>query len=176
MTTRIQANAAIKAEMKSFEMCVTMLVSMSALPEVKSYLSERGISVSWFKQRTEAKTLVCKAVLMNYCNLHEFKAANGTTYKAIYRKTKEGEIVEAKWSIWRVLCAIDAMVKAKNEAATIREAIEGKKAVAKAEAKAEQEETIRKEVRAEGKAKREGKASIASVKKQRSEKKNVKAA
>lgn len=30
MTTRIQANAAIKAEMKSFEMCVTMLISMAS--------------------------------------------------------------------------------------------------------------------------------------------------
>ena len=178
MTTRIQANSAIKTEMKSFEMCVTMLISMASLPDVKAYLSEREITVSYLKEKSAAKTLVCKAQLMNYCNLHEFTAKDGSTYKAIYRKDKDGNIVQANWSIWRVLCAIDAMVKAKNEAATIREAIEGKKAVAKAEAKAEQEETIREEVRAEGKAKREGKAkgSIASIKKQRSEKKNVKAA
>lgn len=160
MTTRIQANAAMKAEMKSFEMCVTMLISMASLPDVKKYLSEREITVSYLKEKSAAKTLVCKAQLMNYCNLHEFTAKNGTTYKAICRKDKDGNIVEAKWSIWAVLCAIDKMYTAKKEAKTIREAIEGKKAVAKAEAKAEQEEAKREEVRAEGKARRTSAASI----------------
>ena len=160
MTTRIQANAAMKAEMKSFEMCVTMLISMASLPDVKKYLSEREITVSYLKEKSAAKTLVCKAQIMNYCNLHEFTAKNGTTYKAIYRKDKQGNIVEANWSIWRVLCAIDKMYVAKQEAKTIKEAIEGKKAIAKAEAKAEQEETKREEVRAEGKAKRTTAASI----------------
>ena len=152
MTTRIQANAAMKAEQKSFEMCVTMLIAMASLPDVKAYLSEREITVSYLKQKSAAKTLVCKAQLMNYCNLHEFTAKDGSTYKAIYRKDKDGNIVQANWSIWRVLCAIDKMYMAKKEATTIKEAIEGKKAVAKAEAKAEAEETKREEVRAEGKA------------------------
>ena len=165
MTTRIEANAAMKAEMKSFEMCVTMLISMASLPEVKKYLSEREITVAYLKQKSEAKTLVCKAQLMNYCNLHEFTAKNGTTYKAIYRKDKQGNIVEANWSIWRVLCAIDKMYMAKKEAATIKEAIEGKKAIAKAEAKVEQDEAKREEVRAEGKAKRTTAASIKAAKK-----------
>lgn len=165
MTTRIQANAAMKAAQKSFEVCVTMIVSMASLPEVKSYLSEREISVSYLKEKSAAKTLVCKAQLMNYCNLHEFTAKDGSTYKAIYRKDKEGNIVEAKWSIWRVLCAIDKMYMAKKEAATIKEAIEGKKAVAKAEVKAEKEEAIREEVRAEGKAKRTTAASIKAAQK-----------
>lgn len=152
MTTRIQANAAMKAEMKSFEMCVTMLISMASLPDVKKYLSEREITVSYLKQKSAAKTLVCKAQLMNYCNLHEFTAKDGSTYQAIYRKDKDGNIVQANWSIWRVLCAIDKMYMAKKEATTIKDAIEGKKAVAKAEAKAEAEETKREEMRAEGKA------------------------
>lgn len=173
MTTRIQANAAMKAEMKSFEMCVTMLISMASLPDVKKYLSEREITVSYLKEKSAAKTLVCKAQLMNYCNLHEFTAKNGTTYKAIYRKDKQGNIVEANWSIWRVLCAIDKMYMAKQESKTIKEAIEGKKAIAKAEAKAEQEETKREEVRAEGKAKR---ATAASIKAASNAKKNMRKA
>jgi len=173
MTTRIQANAAMKAEMKSFEMCVTMLISMASLPDVKKYLSEREITVSYLKEKSAAKTLVCKAQLMNYCNLHEFTAKNGTTYKAIYRKDKQGNIVEANWSIWRVLCAIDKMYVAKQEAKTIKEAIEGKKAIAKAEAKAEQVEAKREEVRAEGKAKR---ATAASIKAASNAKKNMRKA
>lgn len=173
MTTRIEANAAMKAEMKSFEMCVTMLISMASLPDVKKYLSEREITISYLKEKSAAKTLVCKAQLMNYCNLHKFTAKNGTTYKAIYRKDKQGNIVEANWSIWRVLCAIDKMFVAKKEAATIKEAIEGKKAIAKAEAKAEQEETKREEVRAEGKAKR---VSAASIKAASNAKKNMRKA
>lgn len=176
MTTRIQANAAMKAEMKSFEMCVTMLISMASLPDVKKYLSEREITVSYLKEKSAAKTLVCKAQLMNYCNLHEFTAKNGTTYKAIYRKDKQGNIVEANWSIWRVLCAIDKMYVAKQEAKTIKEAIEGKKVIAKAEAKAEQEETKREEVRAEGKAKRTTAASVKAANKKNSKKNNKKAA
>ena len=159
MVTRIQANAAMKAEMKSFEMCVTMLISMASLPDVKKYLAEREITVAYLKQKSAAKTLVCKAQLMNYCTLYEFTAKNGSTYKAIGRKDKSGKIVEANWSIWRVLCAIDKMYMAKQEAKTIKEAIEGKKASVKAiektEAKAKAEEAKREEVRAEGKAKRE---------------------
>lgn len=170
MTTRIQANSAIKAEMKSFEMCVTMLISMASLPDVKAYLSEREITVSYLKEKSAAKTLVCKAQLMNYCNLHEFTAKDGSTYKAIYRKDKDGNIVQANWSIWRVLCAIDKMYMAKKEAATIKEAIEGKKAVAKAEAKAEAEETKREEVRAEGKAKRTNAAAIKAAAKKNNKK------
>lgn len=170
MTTRIEANAAIKAEMKSFEMCVTMLISMASLPDVKKYLSEREITVSYLKQKSAAKTLVCKAQLMNYCNLHEFTAKDGSTYKAIYRKDKDGNIVQANWSIWRVLCAIDKMYMAKKEATTIKEAIEGKKAVAKAEAKAEKEEAKREEVR------KEGKASKAAAIKAAAKKNNKKAA
>ena len=170
MTTRIQANAAMKAEQKSFEMCVTMLIAMASLPEVKAYLSEREITVSYLKQKSAAKTLVCKAQLMNYCNLHEFTAKDGSTYKAIYRKDKDGNIVQANWSIWRVLCAIDKMYMEKMNAATIKEAIEGKKAVAKAESKAEAEETKRAEVRAEGK------ASKAAAVKAAAKKNNKKAA
>ena len=82
MVTRIQANAAMKAEMKSFEMCVTMLISMASLPDVKKYLAEREITVAYLKQKSAAKTLVCKAQLMNYCTLYEFTAKNGSTYKA----------------------------------------------------------------------------------------------
>ena len=170
MTTRIQANAAMKAEQKSFEMCVTMLIAMASLPDVKAYLSEREITVSYLKQKSAAKTLVCKAQLMNYCNLHEFTAKDGSTYKAIYRKDKDGNIVQANWSIWRVLCAIDKMYMEKMNAATIKEAIEGKKAVAKAESKAEAEETKRAEVRAEGK------ASKAAAVKAAAKKNNKKAA
>ena len=107
---------------------------------------------------------------MNYCNLHEFTAKDGSTYKAIYRKDKDGNIVQANWSIWRVLCAIDKMYMAKKEAATIKEAIEGKKAVAKAEAKAEAEETKREEVRAEGKAKRTNAAAIKAASKKNNKK------
>lgn len=172
MTTRIEANAEMKAEMKSFEMCVTMLISMASLPKVKKYLSEREVTLSYLKEKNEDKTLVCKKELMKHCNLHEFTAKNGATYKAICRKDKNGNIVEAKWSIWAVLCAIDKMYTAKKEAKTIREAIEGKKAIAKAEAKAEQEETKREEVRAEGKAKRATAASIKAA----SKKSNKKAA
>lgn len=161
MTTRIEANAEIKAEMKSFEMCVNVLISMASLPKVKKYLSEREITVSYLKEKNEDKSLVCKKELMKHCKLHEFKnPKTGVVYKAICRKGKDGKIEEAKWSVWAVLCAIDKMYTAKKEAKTIREAIEGKKAIAKAEAKAEQKEAKREEVRAEGKAKRTSAASI----------------
>lgn len=140
------------------------------IADVKAYLSEREITVSYLKEKSAAKTLVCKAQLMNYCNLHEFTAKDGSTYKAIYRKDKDGNIVQANWSIWRVLCAIDKMYMAKKEAATIKEAIEGKKAVAKAEAKAEAEETKREEVRAEGKAKRTNAAAIKAAAKKNNKK------
>lgn len=160
MTTRIQANAAMKAEQKSFEMCVTMIIAMASLPDVKNYLSEREVTVSYLSKKSAAKTLVCKAQLMNYCNLHEFTSKNGSTYKAIYRKDKDGNIVEAKWSIWRVLCAIDKMYMEKQNAKTIKEAIDGKKAIAKAEAKCKQEETNREVLRKEGKEKRNSAASL----------------
>lgn len=170
MTTRIEANAEMKAAQKSFEVCVTMLIAMSSLPKVKSYLAEREITKAYLQKKSEAKTLVCKAELMNYCNLHEFTAKNGKTYKAIYRKDKQGNIVEANWSVWRVLCAIDKMYMAKQEAKTIKEAIDGKKAIAKAEAKVEQEETKREEVRAEGKANRTTAASVKAANKKNNKK------
>lgn len=116
MTSRIEANRAIKEEMKSFEACVSMLVSMSALPEVKSYLADRSITKEWLTRKVN-KALACKAELFGYCKLHTFTAASGQTYQAICRKDKSGEIVEAKWSIWRVLCAIDARYKAQKEQA-----------------------------------------------------------
>lgn len=113
-TTRMQANAAMKQEQKSFEFCVNMIYQMRSLPEVKSYLSERSITVDYLTKRVE-KQLVCKADLFQYCKLHEFIAANGDKYQAIYRKDKDGKIIEAKWSVWRVLCAIDARYNAIQE-------------------------------------------------------------
>lgn len=141
MTTRIEANAAIKQEMKSFEACVTMLLSMSGLPAVKAYLSEREITKDYLKKKTtDGKQLFCKAELFHYVNLHEFTASNGSTYKAIFRKDKNGSIVEAKWSIWRVLCAIDKMYTTKREAKTIKEAVEAKKQSVAAIKKSEEQE------------------------------------
>ena len=98
-TTRMQANAAMKQEQKSFEFCVNMIYQMRSLPEVKSYLSERSITVDYLTKRVE-KQLVCKADLFQYCKLHEFIAANGDKYQAIYRKDKDGkrvkEVVDGK--------------------------------------------------------------------------------
>lgn len=171
MTTRIEVSKAHKEAQKSFEVSVTMLLTFSSIcSTTRDYLKERGITKEYLTKKTQSKTLVCKAELMKYCKLHEFTAKDGSTYKAIYRKDKDGNIVEAKWSVWAVMCAIDNMVKAKAEAKTIKEAIEGKKAVAKAEAKAEQEETIREEVRAEGKAKRTTAASIKAASKKTNKK------
>lgn len=170
MITRIEANRAIKDAQKSFEVCASMLVQFSAIcPSVKEYLQERGITKDYLTKKSAAKNLVCKAELMKYVKLHEFPCKNGT-YMDIYQKDKAGNIVPAKWSVWKVMCAIDSMVKAKKEAKTIREAIEGKKAIAKAEAKAEQEETKREEVRAEGKAKRTTAASVKAANKKSNKK------
>ncbi len=146
MATRIEANKAIKNEMKSFEACVSLLVSMASLPEVKDYLSERAITKEWLT-RKENKALACKAELLAYCKLHEFTAANGQTYKAIFRKDKSGQVVEAKWSIWRVLCAIDARHKALKAQADKAAAIK---------AQAAKEKSIREIERAE---KKPGKAA-----------------
>ena len=127
MATRMEANKAMKEEQKSFEFCANMICQMRQLPEVKAYLSERAITVDYLTKK-ENKQLVCKADLFQYCKLHEFTAANGATYKAIYRKDKDGNVVEAKWSVWRVLCAIDARYKAMQEAAKKEKAIKEMKA------------------------------------------------
>lgn len=149
MTTRIQANAAIKAEMKSFEMCVSTLLAMRNLPEVKSYLSEREITADYLKKKTtDGKQLFCKVELFHYVNLHEFTAANGTTYKAIFRKDKYGNIVQANWSIWRVLCAIDKMYMAKKDKKSIKEAVEAKMQQAKAIKQSEEKQQAIEEERA----------------------------
>lgn len=117
----------MKDEQKSFDFCVSMIYQMRNLETVKTFLQERGITVSYLTEKKD-KQLVCKADLFQYCKLHEFTAANGDTYKAIYRKDKDGNIVQAKWSVWRVLCAIDARYKAKQEAAKKENAIKEMKA------------------------------------------------
>lgn len=130
MATRIEANKAMKQEMKSFEMCVKMIVTMKNLPDVKAYLNER-VSSTFLTEKTKDGSLACKAELFKFCKLHSFKSSTGVEYKAIFRKDKGGNIVEAKWSIWRVLLAIDARYKAMQEAE--------KKSVAIAEMKAKEE-------------------------------------
>lgn len=127
MTTRTEANKAMKEEQKSFEYCVNMINSMRNLDVVKNYLQERGITVDFLTKKVN-KQLACKAELFKYCNLHEFTAANGETYKAIYRKDKDGNVVEAKWSVWCVLCALDARYKAIQEADKKAKAIKEMKA------------------------------------------------
>lgn len=115
MTTKIEANKAIKAEQKSFEFCVSLINQMSTLSEVKNFLSERGIT-SDFLTNKENKQLTCKAELFKYCKLHEFTATNGEKYKAIFTKNEKWGVREAKWSVWRVLGTIDARHKALGEA------------------------------------------------------------
>lgn len=182
MITRIVANRAIKEAQKSFEVCITMLLQYASIcKDVKQYLTERGITKEYLTKKTEAKTLVCKAELFRYVKLYEFTSASGGTYKAIGRMdAKTKTIVEAKWTIWGVMCAIDKMYIAKQEAKTIREAVEGKKANAKAieesEAKEEAKEKEREAIRKEVQSNREKKSTIASVKAAQKAKKSTKVA
>lgn len=119
--SRNEVNNTLKKEQKSFEFCVKIIAN-SVDPIISKYLSERGLSKTYLTEKGADKVITCKADLMSYCKLHTFTAANGSTYQAIYRTDKAGEKVEAKWSVWRVLCAIDAKYKAES-------AIAGKKAM-----------------------------------------------
>ena len=164
MTTRIEANAAMKQEMKSFEMCVKMLVAMADLKDVKAYLKERNVTKDYLKSKK------CREDLFKVVNTMEFTAKNGSKYQAIYRKDKDGNLVEAKWSIWRVLCAIDKSFVASQEAKSIKDAVAKAKAAAKAEKDAAKAEKESEKLRAEGRAAKAEKDSA------KAEKDSVKAA
>lgn len=151
IVTRTDVTKAIKAERKSFEVAVSELCAMSAhVKEIKKFLAQRGYSISYLKQKSEEGHLVCKE-LMQYLPLYEFTTKDGkSTYKAIYRKGKDGNIVQKNWSIALVLQAMDNRLKEMTGTKNIAKAIEAyqaDKTIAKAfdSAKKQAEKQAKKE-------------------------------
>lgn len=151
IVTRTDVNKEIKAARKSFEVAVSVLCAMSShVGKIKRFLAQRGYSISYLKQKNEEGHLVCKE-LMQYLPLYEFTTKDGkNTYKAIYRKDKEGNIVQGTWSINLVMTAMDNRLKEMTGKKTIAKAIEAyqaDKSIAKAfdSAKKQAEKQAKKE-------------------------------
>lgn len=108
-----EVNNVWKEEQKSFEFCAKALAGMNDT-KVTKYLVERGLSKTYLTEKNEKKALKCKDELLSYSHTATFYSASGEPYTALCRKNREGEIVEAKWSIWALLCAIDKKYKAES--------------------------------------------------------------
>ena len=190
MTTiikRTDVTKAIKADQGSFERAVSELCNLSTrIKEIKKYLSQRGYSIAYLKQKNEEKHLVCKS-LMQQLPMEEFETEKGVKYMSIYRYDKKTEKnVPKKWSIALVLQCIDKQLMEDMGVKNIADAIkayqeqkameEAKKAASKAaaieaaEKAAAMEEAKRKALR------NEGKASKAAAIKAAAKKNNKKAA
>lgn len=170
MTTiikRTDVTKAINADRGSFERAVSELCNLSTrIKEIKKYLSQRGYTIAYLKQKNEEKHLVCKS-LMSQLPMMEFETEKGVKYMSIYRYDKKTETnVPKKWTIALVLQCIDKQFMADMGTKNIADAIkayqeekameEAKKAAAKAaaieaaEKAAAIEEAKREEVRKEG--------------------------
>lgn len=125
IVTTADVNRELKAARKSFEVAVSYFVAMSAhVKSIKEFLKQRGYSISYLKSKDEKGHLVCKE-LMQYLPLADFKTADGkTTYKAIYRKDKEGNVVQANWTIALVMKAMDNRIKEMTGKKNIAKAVE----------------------------------------------------
>jgi hypothetical protein len=111
--SRVQANQSIKAEMYSFEGAIKALKAFYGNPEVNKFLKERGVSIDWLRKKAEDGSLACKAELYQFVKVHTFTSESGVEYQEICR-TSKGEVVQAKWSIAKVLEAIDNRAKGKK--------------------------------------------------------------
>lgn len=190
MTTiikRTDVTKAINADRGSFERAVSELCNLSTrVKEIKKYLSQRGYSIAYLKQKNEEKHLVCKS-LMSQLPMEEFETEKGVKYMSIYRYDKKAEMnVPKKWTIALVLQCIDKQFMSDMGAKNIADAIktyqeekameEAKRAAEKAaaieaaEKAAAMEEAKREEVRTEGKAKRTNAAAIKAAAKKNNKK------
>lgn len=190
MTTiikRTDVTKAINADRGSFERAVSELCNLSTrVKEIKKYLSQRGYSIAYLKQKNEEKHLVCKS-LMSQLPMEEFETEKGVKYMSIYRYDKKAEKnVPKKWTIALVLQCIDKQFMSDMGAKNIADAIktyqeekameEAKKAAEKAaaieaaEKAAAMEEAKRKALRNEGKAKRTNAAAIKAAAKKNNKK------
>ena len=169
MIKRNEVNAILREEMKSFEFCANYLYMMRKNETISAYFAERGMTADYLRARDKEGRLIAKSELLEFVKTAMFTAKDGTTYRAYARQDKQGNMVQAKWSPWAVLCAIDAKTKKEASAKNMKDAIAYmkareesiKSAAAKAKAKAATKVSSTKSSAAKAKAASKSKAKAA---------------
>lgn len=142
MIKRNEVNAVLKEEMESFEFCANYLYMMRKNETVAAYFAERGMTADYLRARDKEGRLIAKSELLEFVKTAMFTAKDGTTYRAYARQDKQGNMVQAKWSPWAVLCAIDAKTKKEASAKNMKDAIAYMKAREESLKSIEREEAI----------------------------------
>ena len=96
MAAKRELNNVLKEEYKSFSVLKKVLEAKRESEAMKDFLNaanltfENLVDIDYFKKQLTFAT---------------FTASNGTTFEAIARKGKDGEMKQAKWSFWLILTA-----------------------------------------------------------------------
>ena len=97
LSAKRELNNVLKEEYKSFSALCKVIEAKKESQAMKAYLNESSL---------EFNQIVNFDYIKKGLNLHVFTSSDGkTTYETICRKTKEGEIIPAKWSFWLILTA-----------------------------------------------------------------------
>lgn len=176
MIKRNEVNAILREEMKSFEFCANYLYMMRKNETISAYFAERGMTADYLRARDKEGRLIAKSELLEFVKTSMFTAKDGSTYRAYARKDKQGNMVQAKWSPWTVLCAIDAKTKAEASAKNMEQAIAYMKAREESLKTIEKDEAIESNKAVENAKKEAKKAAIKGAAKQKSKSKATKKA
>ena len=125
MYAKRELNNVLKEEYKSFSVLKKVLEAKKESEAMKDFLNAANLTF---------ENLVNIDYFKNQLTFATFTASNGTTFEAIARKGKDGQIKQAKWSFWLILTAatkqrkeeLKKEMKAKEESLKAIEAEEKK--------------------------------------------------
>lgn len=110
ISSKRELNNDLKEEYKSFSVLKKILEAKKNTEIMKKYLNNYDLTF---------EKLVDIEYIKKGLDMHTFITADGKSYETICRKNKDGEIVPAKWSFWRILSAAEKVRKAELKKAMI---------------------------------------------------------